>query len=59
MGCYHGKYTFDTFCHKKSVLIKNFNVLGETLGRLVFENDTPKFEFRFKNLLVLISELNS
>ena len=21
-GAYHGKFTFDTFCHKKSVMIK-------------------------------------
>lgn len=33
MGSYHGKYTFDTFSFKKSVLVKNFNPLGESLGR--------------------------
>ncbi|XP_055851396.1 aldehyde dehydrogenase, dimeric NADP-preferring isoform X1 [Episyrphus balteatus] len=32
MGCYHGKYGFDTFTHKKSCLGKNFNPLGEFLA---------------------------
>lgn len=32
MGNYHGKYSFDTFSHKKSCLVKNYSVLGETLG---------------------------
>lgn len=32
MGSYHGKYSFDTFSHKKSVLYKDLGVLGETLG---------------------------
>lgn len=25
MGCYHGKFTFDSFSHKKSVLYKSFD----------------------------------
>ncbi|XP_065223398.1 aldehyde dehydrogenase, dimeric NADP-preferring-like [Planococcus citri] len=32
IGAYHGRYTFDTFSHKKSVLVKNFNPIGESLG---------------------------
>ncbi|XP_078048718.1 aldehyde dehydrogenase type III isoform X2 [Augochlora pura] len=32
MGSYHGKYTYDTFVHKKGCLIKDFNKLAETLG---------------------------
>lgn len=32
MGAYHGKYSFDTFSHKKSCLIKNLNALGEKLA---------------------------
>ncbi|XP_076621580.1 aldehyde dehydrogenase type III isoform X4 [Colletes latitarsis] len=32
IGCYHGKYSFDTFVHKKGCLIKNYNRLVETLG---------------------------
>ncbi|KAL1117945.1 hypothetical protein AAG570_004258 [Ranatra chinensis] len=33
MGAYHGKYSFDTFTHKKSCLIKSLNKLGENLSR--------------------------
>ncbi|XP_058832535.1 aldehyde dehydrogenase, dimeric NADP-preferring-like [Topomyia yanbarensis] len=32
MGSYHGKYGFDTFTHKKSCLLKDFNALGEKLA---------------------------
>lgn len=32
MGAYHGKYSFDTFSHKKAVLIRNYSVIGEKLG---------------------------
>ncbi|XP_060814269.1 aldehyde dehydrogenase, dimeric NADP-preferring isoform X2 [Bombus pascuorum] len=32
MGAYHGRYTYDTFVHKKGCLIKDFNKLGETLA---------------------------
>lgn len=32
MGRYHGKYSFDTFVHKKACLVKGFNCLGEALG---------------------------
>lgn len=32
MGNYHGKYSFDTFSHKKSCLYKNCGALGEKLG---------------------------
>ncbi|XP_050298328.1 aldehyde dehydrogenase, dimeric NADP-preferring-like [Anthonomus grandis grandis] len=32
MGSYHGKYSFDTFSHKKSVLWKDLGLLGEKLG---------------------------
>lgn len=31
MGAYHGKSTFDTFTHKKSVLEKNFNGMIDSL----------------------------
>ncbi|ENN71299.1 hypothetical protein HUJ04_007731 [Dendroctonus ponderosae] len=30
MGSYHGKKSFDTFVHKKSVLLRSFNAIGET-----------------------------
>ncbi|XP_071036256.1 aldehyde dehydrogenase, dimeric NADP-preferring [Parasteatoda tepidariorum] len=32
MGAYHGKYSFDTFSHKKAVLIRNYSMIGEKLG---------------------------
>lgn len=32
MGSYHGKYSFDTFSHQKSCLMKNFNPLVESLA---------------------------
>ncbi|KAF7997453.1 hypothetical protein HCN44_006024 [Aphidius gifuensis] len=32
MGAYHGQLTYDTFCHKKAVLVKDFNIIGETLA---------------------------
>lgn len=32
MGAYHGKFSFDTFTHKKACLIKSFNSLGEKLA---------------------------
>ncbi|XP_054277695.1 aldehyde dehydrogenase, dimeric NADP-preferring-like isoform X2 [Macrosteles quadrilineatus] len=32
MGAYHGKYSFDTFTHQRSALIKDFNPLLESLS---------------------------
>ncbi|XP_014212499.1 aldehyde dehydrogenase, dimeric NADP-preferring isoform X2 [Copidosoma floridanum] len=32
MGAYHGKLSYDTFVHPKGCLIKNFNIIGETLA---------------------------
>jgi len=32
MGAYHGKYTFETFSHQKSVLVRDFSAIGEKLG---------------------------
>lgn len=31
-GNYHGKYTYDTFCHKKSILVRDFGMIGEKLA---------------------------
>ncbi|KAG8191405.1 hypothetical protein JTE90_010581 [Oedothorax gibbosus] len=33
MGTYHGKYSFDTFSHKRSVLVRSNNCIGEYLGK--------------------------
>lgn len=32
MGSYHGKYSYDTFSHKKSVLVKSLNPIAEFLA---------------------------
>ncbi|CAG0916170.1 unnamed protein product [Notodromas monacha] len=34
MGAYRGKFTFDTFSHRRAVLHKNFNFFGEKAGSL-------------------------
>ncbi|XP_050542657.1 aldehyde dehydrogenase, dimeric NADP-preferring isoform X3 [Daktulosphaira vitifoliae] len=36
MGAYHGKHSFDTFTHRKSVLIKDYNVIGETISSVKY-----------------------
>ncbi|GFY54018.1 aldehyde dehydrogenase family 3 member A2, partial [Trichonephila inaurata madagascariensis] len=33
MGKYQGKFSFDIFSHKRSVLVRSLNVLGEYLGK--------------------------
>nr|CAD7405601.1 unnamed protein product [Timema poppensis] len=39
IGSYHGKYSFDTFTHKKSCLVKDFNGIGEKLAaEILFDN---------------------
>lgn len=32
-GSYHGKYTYQTFSHNKSVLVRDFGFIGEALGK--------------------------
>lgn len=32
MGSYHGKYSFDTFTHRKSCLAKGYNPIMEYLA---------------------------
>lgn len=32
MGSYHGKYSFETFSHKKAVLARNYNPIAEVLA---------------------------
>uniref|UniRef100_A0A0K8SVX4 Aldehyde dehydrogenase n=1 Tax=Lygus hesperus TaxID=30085 RepID=A0A0K8SVX4_LYGHE len=34
IGAYHGKHSFDTFTHKKSVLIKDYSYITDSLIRL-------------------------
>ncbi|XP_024939530.1 aldehyde dehydrogenase, dimeric NADP-preferring isoform X3 [Cephus cinctus] len=42
IGAYHGKYTFDTFVHKKGCLTKNYNKLVEYLGSARYPPYTEK-----------------
>jgi acyl-CoA reductase-like NAD-dependent aldehyde dehydrogenase len=32
MGGYHGKYSFDTFTHKRACLVKSINAVSEKLA---------------------------
>lgn len=32
MGRYHGKYSFDSFTHQKTCLVKGYNFIGETIA---------------------------
>lgn len=41
MGAYHGKYSFDTFTHKKSVLSRSYNGLIEKAMKSRFPPYTP------------------
>ena len=33
LGMYHGKFTFDTFVHKRSCLVKKIDPIGEKLSK--------------------------
>ncbi|XP_035204673.1 aldehyde dehydrogenase family 3 member A2-like [Stegodyphus dumicola] len=51
MGAYHGKYSFDTFSHKKAVLIRNYAMLGEKLGAARYPPYSPSNEKYLRKLL--------
>uniref|UniRef100_A0A8D9AYT6 Aldehyde dehydrogenase n=2 Tax=Cacopsylla melanoneura TaxID=428564 RepID=A0A8D9AYT6_9HEMI len=51
MGNCHGKYSFDTFTHKKSCLIKNYNPLIEALSASRYP---PYSENKMKFILALM-----
>ncbi|XP_046745808.1 aldehyde dehydrogenase, dimeric NADP-preferring isoform X2 [Diprion similis] len=55
MGSYHGKYSFDTFVHKKSVLIKSFNGLGEAIAACRYP---PYTDGKLKMLGILTAKRN-
>lgn len=42
MGNYHGKKSFDTFVHKKSVLLRSFNPIGEKAQEIRYPPYTEK-----------------
>ncbi|KAK2576499.1 hypothetical protein KPH14_005823 [Odynerus spinipes] len=51
MGAYHGKYSFDTFVHKKGCLIKDFNIIGEKLASSRY----PPYNDKKLNMLQLLT----
>ncbi|XP_072747135.1 aldehyde dehydrogenase, dimeric NADP-preferring isoform X2 [Anoplolepis gracilipes] len=51
MGAYHGKYTYDTFTHKKGCLIRNYNKLAEILGKNRFSPYSDKKLLLLRHLL--------
>ncbi|XP_065165253.1 aldehyde dehydrogenase, dimeric NADP-preferring-like [Atheta coriaria] len=53
MGSYHGKYTLDTFTHKKPCLYKSFNKIGEALASSRYP---PYSETKRKLLDFLVSK---
>ncbi|KAB0793762.1 hypothetical protein PPYR_13382 [Photinus pyralis] len=51
MGAYHGKYGFDTFVHKKPILVKNFSSFGEKMSSVRYP---PYSESKCKLLVTLM-----
>lgn len=52
-GNYHGKYSFDTFVHQKSCLVKSFNKVGESLASSRYP---PYSESKTKQLVGLLKK---
>lgn len=55
MGNYHGRYSFETFSHKKAVLIRNFNYIMEWLASKRYP---PYSDSNLKQLLPLVKKRN-
>jgi len=51
MGSYHGRYTFLTFSHEKSVLVRDFSKIGEYLGETRYP---PYADWKIKRLDFLV-----
>lgn len=51
MGAYHGKYSFDTFVHKKSTLLRKINKIGESLQSARYPPYSEKKLNYLKNML--------
>ncbi|XP_011694882.1 PREDICTED: aldehyde dehydrogenase, dimeric NADP-preferring isoform X3 [Wasmannia auropunctata] len=51
MGAYHGKFTFETFTHKKGCLIRNYNKIAEMVAKSRFP---PYSEQNLKLLRLMI-----
>ncbi|EFA08035.1 aldehyde dehydrogenase family 3 member B1 [Tribolium castaneum] len=50
MGCYKGKDSFDTFVHKKSVLVKNFSRIIEKVNEMRY----PPYSSRKTDILAFL-----
>uniref|UniRef100_A0A0P6DZQ0 Aldehyde dehydrogenase n=1 Tax=Daphnia magna TaxID=35525 RepID=A0A0P6DZQ0_9CRUS len=53
IGAYHGKYSFDTFTHKKSCLIRSFDKMGEALGK---DRYPPYTDEKIRRLIFLLKK---
>jgi len=51
MGSYHGRYSFLTFSHEKSVLVRDFSKMGEYLGETRYP---PYEEWKINRLNFLV-----
>ncbi|CAG2160901.1 unnamed protein product [Oppiella nova] len=56
IGAYHGKYSFETFSHQKSVLIRGYNPVLEWVGSKRYP---PYSDNRLKRLLRLLRKRKS
>ena len=54
-GAYHGKHSYDAFCHKKSVLIRDFSAFGEKLGDFRYAPYTESNVKTFRMLMKVTS----
>ncbi|RWS22425.1 aldehyde dehydrogenase: dimeric NADP-preferring-like protein, partial [Leptotrombidium deliense] len=50
-GCYHGKYTFDTFSHHKTILVRNFNPFIEWVSSKRYPPYSENHFVRLRRLL--------
>jgi len=58
LGNYHGKYSFETFSHHRSVLNRSFGVLSEKLGEARYPPYTPgKIKF-FHHVIANFDRMN-
>ena len=55
MGNYHGKYSYETFSHKKSILHRGFSFLSEKLGEARYP---PYAESKIRFLTMIIKYLH-
>lgn len=54
-GGYHGKYSFDLFSHKKSVLARDFGFVGENLGKFRYP---PYSESKLHTASIMLKRRN-